>query len=175
MNGPGSPPARQSKVSGYTNSAMMTTRTLPSLMICAMVMLTDSVNSNMGFLHERASAEAPAPAIKRALVGGYEVFSRFTSGNGLPLLTTKPQGCEPCGDCLRMRWPASSRCRSGNEDAQVFQFFMHNAIYASLSLAAADSLRPPSWLRSVSISWDCLLISIASRRCEPMISDTRMW
>ena len=121
-------PTRHRKVSGYTMSNKIT-KTLPSLMSCFTVILTDSLNSNMGFLREGAAVDAPTTAVRRALVGGYEVFARFTSGNELPLLTTFPRGGEPLGEpalhlgqgvCLRRMSPLTSR-RVG------FQFFMHNA------------------------------------------------
>ena len=56
-------------------SAATITKALQSPMICSTVILTDSENSNMVDLHERATARAPATAIKRALVGSYEDFS----------------------------------------------------------------------------------------------------
>jgi hypothetical protein len=65
------------------------------LMTWAAVILTESENSNMDFPHARATAEAPATAVERALVGGYEVLTRFATGNGLPLLTTLRRGSEP--------------------------------------------------------------------------------
>ena len=86
---------------------MITTKTLPSLMICAQVMLTVSENFNMEFLREEAATEAPMTAVKRALVGGYEIFSPFTLGNGLPLLATVPRSCELRGDFHAKPWPRS--------------------------------------------------------------------
>ena len=121
-------PSRYDKVSGYTMSNK-TTKTLPSLMSCFTVILTDSLNSNMGFLRAGAAVDAPTTAVRRALVGGYEVFARFTSGNELPLLTTNPRGGEPLGDTQTEPWP---RCLfAGDESASIlfrlgFQFFMHN-------------------------------------------------
>jgi hypothetical protein len=119
-------------VSGYTTSS--STRTCKALASCFAVILTDSVNSIVGFTevsNARATAEAPATAIRRTLVGGYEVFARFTSGNGLPLLATIRRGSDPLrepaphlckGVCLRRMSPLTS-CGVG------FQFFMHNSKY----------------------------------------------
>ena len=64
-------------MSGYTKSATIAAKICMILMTCAMVILTDSVNSNMVILHERASAERPAPAVVRTLVSRNEVFSRL--------------------------------------------------------------------------------------------------
>ena len=99
MAGPGVTPTRHRKVSGYTMSNSKT-KVCATLASCVTVILTDSFNSNMGFLREGAAVEAPTTAVRRALVGGYEVFTRFASGNGLPLLTTIPRGCEPHGATL---------------------------------------------------------------------------
>jgi hypothetical protein len=106
-----------------------TTNALQSAMSCFPVIFTDSTSENLNMVvpHAKATAEAPATAIKRTLVGGYEVFARFASGNGLPLLTTNPRGSKPRGDFLRMHWPVSSRVRSGDEYAQDFQFKTPNA------------------------------------------------
>ena len=103
---------------------------LPSLVTCLAVRLTDSTseNLNMEILHVKATAEAPATAIKRTLVGGYEVFSRFTSGNGLPLLTTLSARLQvlrgkPYGSLAKATVAAvnpHTTCRMG------FQFFSPN-------------------------------------------------
>ncbi len=121
-------PSRYYKVSGYTMNNK-TTKTLPSLMSCFTVILTDSLNSNMGFLRAGAAVDAPTTAVRRALVGGYEVFSRFTTGNGLLLLTTFRSGGEPLREsaphsgqsvCLREMSPLTS-------SGVGFQFFKtHN-------------------------------------------------
>ena len=109
-----------------------TTKTLPSLMSCFMVTFTDSVNSNMGFLHERATAEAPATAVRRTLVDGYEVFSRFSSGNGLPLLATKPRGCEPREEPAPYPGQGVSLQRASllTPNGVGFQFFCHDELLA---------------------------------------------
>lgn len=100
---------------------------LPSLVTCLAVRLTDntSENLNMGKLHVKATAEAPATAVKRTLVGGYEVFSRFTSGNGLPLLITIPQGCKSCGERAPILWPEVC-LRFSQTIGVAFQFFSPN-------------------------------------------------
>ena len=108
-----------------------TTKTLPSLMSCFTVILTDSINSNMEFLREEAAVDAPTTAVRRGLVGGYEVFARFSSGNELPLLTTIPRGGEPLGEAKTEPWP---RCLfAGDESASIlfrfgFQFFKYNSL-----------------------------------------------
>ena len=105
-------PPHYSKVSGYTKSTMIAAKTCIILMTCAAVILTDSVNSNMGFLHERASAERPAPAVGRTLAGGYEVFSPFiVMGNELPLLTTFHRVASSVG--LAMRYSGQRVCCGG--------------------------------------------------------------
>ena len=123
-------PPRYSKVSCYMNRAMIAAKVCMTLIACSAVILTDSVNSNMVIPHERATAEAPATAIRRTLVGGYEVFSRFTTGNGLPLFATFRRGCEPRrkpaqhpGQGIYLqRTNLLTSCRVG------FQFFMANVM-----------------------------------------------
>lgn len=119
-------PTRHSQVSGYTMSS--NTKICAILDSCFAVILTDSLNSNMGFLRAGAAVDAPTTAVRRALVGGYEGFAWFTSKNVLPLLTTFQRGSEPCwepaphlgqGVCLRRMSPRTS-------SGEGFQFFTHN-------------------------------------------------
>ena len=76
---------------------------LPSLATCLAVKLTDSDSENLNMIkaHVKATAEAPATAIERPLVGGNEVFSRFTSGNGFPLLATAREVASLTGEPMR--------------------------------------------------------------------------
>ena len=98
-------PSRYDKVSGYTMNNK-TTKTLPSLMSCFTVILTDSLNSNMGFLRAGAAVDAPTTAVRRALVGGYEVFAMFNVlAHGLPLFATTPRDCKPRGETHAAPWP----------------------------------------------------------------------
>ena len=130
MDGPGVTPTRHRKVSGYTMSNNTTTKDCKTLMSCFTVMLTDSENSNMGFLHERTATDRPATVVKRTLVGRNEVLTRFATGNGLPLLPTdrgvasstgNPMRPLGQGGCLRRMKPLTS-CRMG------YQFIKtHNA------------------------------------------------
>ena len=122
-------PARHRKVSCYTSSTMSATKVCRTLMACAAVILTDSENFNIGFLRDEAATEAPATAVRRTLVGGYEVFAMFSVlAHGLPLLTTKPQGCEPCGDTHAEPWPRYLVAAANPPTAfrMGFQFFTHN-------------------------------------------------
>ena len=111
-------PLRYSKVNGYTMSNR-TTKTLPSMMSCFMVTFTDSFNSNMGFLRDEAAVDAPTTAVRRALVGGYEVFT---------LLATIQQGGEPCWEPRSAPWPRICLWMvSPLTTSRVwFQFFTHN-------------------------------------------------
>lgn len=121
-------PTRHSQVSSYTMNS--STKICAILNSCFAVILTDSVNSIVGFTvgsNARATAERPATAVRRTLVGSYEVFARFTSGNGLPLLATIRRGSEPRrepaphlgqGVCLRRMSPLTS-------GGVGFQFFTH--------------------------------------------------
>lgn len=73
----------------------------------------------MGFLHERASAERPAPA--NADVGWRERDSAWARVS-----------CPPAGDLQRRQgtrpapWPWIAFCRTGNVRGVGFQFFKHN-------------------------------------------------
>ncbi|HRE72466.1 hypothetical protein [Accumulibacter sp.] len=91
-----------------------TIKALMSLIICSMVILTDSLNSNMGFLRDGAAADAPTTAFRRALVGGYEVFATFNVlAHGLPLFATTPRDCKPRGETHAAPWP---RCLFAEEE-----------------------------------------------------------
>ena len=66
---------------------------LPSQVTCLAVRLTDSASENLNMVvpHAKATAEAPATAIKRTLVGGYEVFGYcICVFDHAALLATKP-------------------------------------------------------------------------------------
>jgi hypothetical protein len=70
-------PTRHSQVSCYANSTTIANKICAILIACAADILTVSENSNMGFLRDGAATEAPATAVKRALVGGYAALIRF--------------------------------------------------------------------------------------------------
>ncbi len=101
-------PPHYSKVSGYTRSTIMATKICMILMTCAAVIFTDSVNSNMGFLHERASAERPAPAIRRTLVGGYEGTNLGCQMNAF--FPAVLRGSDPLRDTHAAHWPVNAFC-----------------------------------------------------------------
>ena len=128
MNGPGFLPTRHSKVSGYTSSTRTATKICMILMACAAVILTDSENFNMDFLREEAATEAPATAVRRALVGGYEVFARVSFGNELPLLTTMRRGSKPRREPVSYlgQGVLARRTNPLTSNEIGFQFFMHN-------------------------------------------------
>jgi len=63
-----------------TNSSEILTVSLSSIMVCT---------------YNRATTDAPVTALIWLLDGGYDVFARFTSGNVLPILATKPRGSYP--------------------------------------------------------------------------------
>lgn len=120
-------PTRHRKVNGYTMSNR-TTKTLPSLMSCFVVIFTDSFNSNMGYLREGAAVDAPTTAVRRALVDRNEVFSRFTSGNGFPLLPAVREVANLTRNtcCTLAKVFLARRTNPLTSSSMAFQFFMHN-------------------------------------------------
>jgi len=66
-------PTRHSQVSCYTSRSMMTTKTLPSLMICSKVKLTTNVSLNMVLsFHGRRALAGQTLTVGWAFAGSYE-------------------------------------------------------------------------------------------------------
>ena len=108
---------------------------LPSLVTCLFVRLTDKTSENLNMVvpHAKATAEAPATAVKRTLVGSYDDrkcwFRPITRGGRVSktqsVFAAIPQGCKPCGEAMRGPWPRTAYLQAVIT-AHGFQFFAPN-------------------------------------------------